>query len=73
MYTHSEDQASIAKARFALEQEKYGKRKIASECIPAMPFWPAEKYHQQYLEKGGRGGRGQSAQKGCTDTIRCYG
>lgn len=73
VYTHSEDQASIAKARFALEQEKYGKRKIASECIPAMPFWPAEKYHQQYLEKGGRGGRAQSAEKGCTDTIRCYG
>eukprot|EP01024_Parvocaulis_polyphysoides_P024322 TRINITY_DN22299_c0_g1_i1.p1 TRINITY_DN22299_c0_g1~~TRINITY_DN22299_c0_g1_i1.p1 ORF type:complete len:206 (+),score=17.92 TRINITY_DN22299_c0_g1_i1:86-619(+) len=36
-------------------------------------FWPAEQYHQQYLEKGGRMGSGQSASKGCTDPIRCYG
>lgn len=36
-------------------------------------FWPAEGYHQQYLEKGGRFGRKQSAKKGCTDPIRCYG
>lgn len=28
---------------------------------------------QQYLEKGGRFGTGQSAAKGCTDPIRCYG
>ena len=32
-----------------------------------------EEYHQQYLEKGGRGGRGQSAAKMCNDPIRCYG
>jgi len=73
VYFHSSDQEEIAKARFAEEQEKYGKRKIASECLPALPFWPAEKYHQQYLEKGGRFSSPQSAEKGCTDTIRCYG
>ncbi|KAE8697261.1 vignain-like [Hibiscus syriacus] len=33
----------------------------------------AEEYHQQYLEKGGRFGAKQSADKGCTDPIRCYG
>lgn len=27
----------------------------------------------QYLEKGGRFGRPQSARKGCSDPIRCYG
>ena len=29
---------------------------------------PAEKYHQQYLAKGG-----QKAKKGTTEPIRCYG
>lgn len=73
VYYHSEEQKSLAEARFAKEQEKYSNRKIASECKDAMPFWPAEKYHQQYLEKGGRFSSPQSAEKGCTDTIRCYG
>jgi len=73
VYYHSDEQKELAEARFALEQEKYSNRKIASECKAALPFWPAEKYHQQYLEKGGRFNSPQSAEKGCTDTIRCYG
>lgn len=73
VYYHSKEQEEIAKARFELEQKKYASRKIATECLQAMPFWPAEKYHQQYLEKGGRFNSPQSAAKGCTDTIRCYG
>lgn len=32
----------------------------------------AEEYHQQYLSKGGRMNRPQSAAKGCNDPIRCY-
>jgi peptide-methionine (S)-S-oxide reductase len=72
VYYHSKEQQEIAEARFAEEQKKY-KKTIASECMAAMPFWPAEKYHQQYLEKGGRFSSPQSAEKGCTDTIRCYG
>jgi len=47
--------------------------KVVTEVEAAAPFWVAEDYHQQYLEKGGRGGQAQSAAKGCTDTIRCYG
>ncbi len=39
----------------------------------ACPPLRAEDYHQQYLSKGGRFGSAQSAAKGCTDTIRCYG
>ena len=37
--------------------------------------WTAQKFdvHQRYLEEGGRFGRPQSAAKGCTDEIRCYG
>jgi peptide-methionine (S)-S-oxide reductase len=31
-------------------------------------YWPAEKYHQQYLEKGG-----QDATKGSLKPIQCYG
>jgi len=73
VYFHTKEQEDAARSRFSLEQEKYGSRKIASELKAAMPFWPAEKYHQQYLEKGGRFGMGQSANKGCTDPIRCYG
>ena len=49
-------------------------------CPPALPACPqvdnyseAEEYHQRYLERGGREGRAQSAAKGCSDPIRCYG
>jgi methionine-S-sulfoxide reductase len=73
VYYHSPGQEELARARFQLEQKKYEKQKIATECGPAMPFWPSEEYHQQYLEKGGRSNAPQSAEKGCADTIRCYG
>ena len=39
-----------------------------TECKPADIFYFAEDYHQQYLLKGG-----QSARKGDTTVIRCYG
>lgn len=63
-----------ARARFEKEQAKY-KRPMATELKPATttPFWPAEKYHQQYLEKGGRFNEPQDASKGATEKIRCYG
>lgn len=44
-----------------------------SELLPAEDFFVAEKYHQQYLQKGGRFGQPQNASKGATDKIRCYG
>ena len=50
VYYHTPEQEAAAKARFEEEAKKY-RRPIASELKPANPFWPAEKYHQQYLEK----------------------
>lgn len=67
VYFHTEEQEEIARARFEREQIKLN-RPIATELKAASPFWPAEKYHQQYLEKGG-----QSAKKGEHSNIRCYG
>lgn len=49
------------------EKMKKGK-KIVTEVAPVKNYVEAEKYHQQYLEKGG-----QSAEKGATSRIRCYG
>lgn len=46
---------------------------IATEVEAVNNFCEAEDYHQQYLVRGGRFGRPQSANKGCTDPIRCYG
>lgn len=48
-------------------------KQVVVEVLPAADFYVAEDYHQQYLAKGGRNGNAQSAEKGCTDTIRCYG
>lgn len=72
VYCHTDEQLESAKTRFKIEAENF-KRPVASECMKADVFWPAEKYHQQYLEKGGRMGAPQSAEKGSKDTIRCYG
>ena len=47
--------------------------KVVSELKPASDYYVAEDYHQQYLEKGGNFGRPQSAEKGASDKIRCYG
>ena len=55
-----EAQALLAKAGKRLPKGKM----IHTECKPAEIFWPAEEYHQTYLQKGGRFGSAQSAAKG---------
>jgi len=72
IYPTTPEQAEIARNSLA-ERQKTFNRPIATEIQDAAVFYPAEGYHQQYLEKGGRFGMPQSAEKGATDTIRCYG
>ncbi|KAJ2584244.1 hypothetical protein GGH95_000513 [Coemansia sp. RSA 1836] len=67
IFYHSEDQRKLAEASKQKVQEDY-QQPITTEILPAGVFYPAEAYHQRYLEKGG-----QCASKGCDDNIRCYG
>jgi len=67
VYYHNEDQKRIALEFIKEVQPKYSD-KIVVEVKQAEKFWPAEDYHQKYLEKGS-----QKAAKGCLDPIKCYG
>ena len=76
LYFHSE--AQEAEARLAFEREAIGwrssGREVVTEVLPAKVFWPAEEVHQRFLEKGnGRSGKPQSAEKGASEVINCYG
>lgn len=78
VYYHSSEQKAAAEKKFAEVNEKLSQNafrrvlgsKVVSELEPASVYYVAEKYHQKYLEKGGRFGFAQSAEKGCTDKIR---
>jgi len=67
VYYHTDEQFDIAKKVIADTQLKYSDP-IVTELNPSTIFWPAENYHQRYLEKGG-----QSAEKECEEKVRCYG
>ena len=53
VFVHDEEQRVAAEASKEREQANW-RRPIVTVIEPAQTFWPAEDYHQQYLEKRGR-------------------
>jgi len=53
VFVHDEEQRVAAEASREREQTNW-RRPIVTVVEPAQTFWPAEDYHQQYLEKRGR-------------------
>ena len=54
IFFHDPQQEAAAKASKAtLEQSGASRRPIVTQIVPATTFYPAEDYHQQYLEKRG--------------------
>uniref|UniRef100_A0A7S2S5C9 peptide-methionine (S)-S-oxide reductase n=1 Tax=Mucochytrium quahogii TaxID=96639 RepID=A0A7S2S5C9_9STRA len=75
IFYHTEEQRRVAESvRDRVDDEirqlkkSEETRHVVTSIVPFVQWWPAEDYHQQYLEKGG-----QSAEKGNTETVRCYG
>ncbi|PRW33638.1 hypothetical protein C2E21_7673 [Chlorella sorokiniana] len=80
IFYHNEAQKEAAEKAVAAVNEQLAAgafrlpgKKVATTIEPACDYYIAENYHQQYLSRGGRFNRPQSAEKGCKDKIRCYG
>jgi peptide-methionine (S)-S-oxide reductase len=54
IFYHSPEQKALAEqSKKKLDESGKYRKKIATEIIQATIFYPAEEYHQQYLEKHG--------------------
>lgn len=54
IFYHTDEQATAAAAsKAAMEATGKYSRPIVTQIVPAETFYPAEEYHQQYLEKRG--------------------
>jgi peptide-methionine (S)-S-oxide reductase len=53
IFTHSDEQRRAAEASRDAAQTHQSKP-IVTEIVPASTFWPAEDYHQRYVEKNGK-------------------
>jgi peptide-methionine (S)-S-oxide reductase len=67
IYTHTDAQRESARRVLERAQREH-ERPIVTELRDAGVFYPAESYHQRYLQKGG-----QSAAKNAPEKVRCYG
>ena len=57
VFFHDREQEKAALT--AIEQLTEGRvftRPVVTQVVPAAPWWPAEEYHQKYLQKHGRHG-----------------